>query len=777
LKLKQKNKTNGSSFFKWVQFAGIFTIAIVVLFIILNFVFPINTTIEYAHFITDEQDEVLHVYLTEDEKWRMFTELDEITPTLKKAIIHKEDKYFYSHPGINPFAIVRAIFNNVVKGKRTSGASTISMQVARLLNPKSRTYLNKLVEMFRAIQLEIAYSKNEILQFYLNLVPYGGNIEGVKAASVFYFNKHPGNLSLAEITALSIIPNRPTSLRPGVHNTKIVEERNKWLTRFENDALFSQKTIADALDEPFNAFRHKAPRIAPHLSRKIKNENLNQPNLKSTININQQLMVEEMVQNYSNRIKSYNINNAAVVVVENKSMQVKAYAGSNNFFDNKNAGQVDGVGAIRSPGSTLKPMVYALAFDEGLISPQSTITDVPVYYSGYSPTNYDDKYNGLVTIEEALAKSLNVPAVKVLNEIGTSQLVNKLSAIGFNQVNKDKNKLGLALALGGCGVSLQNLVELYASFANEGIYAPMRYLVEDTLNLNQTLVSPSAAFIITDILSKLKRPDYPTRSEYIKNAPSIAWKTGTSYGRKDAWSIGYNKDYTIGVWLGNFNSQGVPELTGAEMATPLLFELFKAFGADNSKWYAAPDELKYRWVCSETGLQPSAKCENQILDFHLPLVTNNKTCSHLKAITTNVTKTVSYCPLCVNDTNHSVEYWMEDYPPELVTYYESNKIPYEKIPPHNPNCERIIDDANISIVSPQADIEYLINAVDNDAMMLQCNTANDVAEVFWYVNDEFYEASASDQVVFFTPKAGKSKITCVDDKGRKESVEIKVAYL
>ena len=381
------------------------------LFFLLNILFPVKVDIEYSQIVTARDGTVLNAFLTSDDKWRMMTELSEITPAMQTAIIYKEDKYFYRHPGVNPGAVVRALYNNITTGTRTSGASTITMQVARLLQPKDRTYGNKFVEMFRALQIDMLYSKEEILQMYLNLVPYGGNIEGVKAASVLYLEKTPEVLSLAELTALSIIPNRPTTLRPGVNNDVIIRERNKWLNRFKSDQLFPDDIIDDALNEPFNAFRTEGPKLARHFSTRLKYQYPGKPIIKSNLIAEQQMQAEKQVGDYVRQLWGLDIHNGAAIIIDNHTHQVVAYVGSGDFFNTLDGGQVDGVQAIRSPGSTLKPLLYAIAFDEGLQTPQSIIADVPVNYSGYSPENYDEDYKGNITIEYALSHSLNIPAV------------------------------------------------------------------------------------------------------------------------------------------------------------------------------------------------------------------------------------------------------------------------------------------------------------------------------------------------------------------------------
>ncbi|HYC27925.1 MAG TPA: transglycosylase domain-containing protein, partial [Chitinophagaceae bacterium] len=316
-----------------------------ILFLLFNWIFPLPDKIEYSTIVTDNKGTVIHAFLTRDQQWRMKTTLNEISPLLRKTIIEKEDKHFYSHPGVNPFAMARAFFRNITTGRRTSGASTITMQVARALEPKRRTYGNKLIEMFRAFQLEWKYSKDEILQLYLNVLPYGGNIQGVKSASILYFGKNPDHLSLAEITALSIIPNRPSSLVMGKANDEIVKERNRWLQTFAKEKVFTQKEIADALQEPLTATRGTVPRLIPHLAWKLKQQGGDI--IHTNIRLNDQLKIEKLVEDYVRTLSLKNIHNAAVMVIDNSTHQVISYVGSANFYDTTDGGQVNGAAAIR----------------------------------------------------------------------------------------------------------------------------------------------------------------------------------------------------------------------------------------------------------------------------------------------------------------------------------------------------------------------------------------------------------------------------------------------
>lgn len=750
-------------------------VSIVILFFLLNFIFPLPDKIEYSTIITDNKHEVIHAYLTSDQKWRMKTELAEISPLLRKTIIEKEDKYFYYHPGINPFAIMRAFAKNILHLKRTSGASTITMQVARAIEPKKRTWLNKTREMFRAIQLEGKYSKDEIMQLYLNLVPYGGNIEGVKSASLLYFNKSPDHLSLAEITALSIIPNRPSSLVIGKNNGRILIERNKWLIRFAKEKVFTNKEIEDALHEPLTASRGSVPQLLPQLSNKLKRQGGDIIN--TCIELNTQLKVEKLVQDYVRFLYFKNIRNAAVVVIDNSSHKIITYVGSANFLDTVDAGQVNGAAAIRQPGSTLKPLLYGLAIDAGLMTPQSVMTDIAINYQGYAPENYDRKFNGYITLEYALEHSLNIPAVKTLRLVGKNTLVQKLGDCDFQQIKKDQAKLGLSMILGGCGASLEELTGLYSSFAREGVYIKPALTENSYMQPKKRILSTTATFMINEILSKVNRPDFPLNWQSTERMPKIAWKTGTSYGRRDAWSIGYNKKYTVGIWVGNFSGLGIPELSGANIATPLLFKIFNSIDYDSDEeWFQQPKDCDTRMVCSETGLVPNSACTDLRMDYFIPLVSSVSKCNNMQEVMVSSDDKISYCKNCMPENGYKKRMF-RIIAPEMQSYFEEKRMAYNKIPPHNPDCEKIFSEGLPQITFPSDNSEYLISKKTPEPLQLTCNVSGDVNKVFWYINNKFYKSTPTGTKQFFIPEEGPVKISCTDDKGRNKDIWITVKYV
>lgn len=760
---------------RFLKRLGIAIISLVLLFFLLNLIFPVPDKIEYSTVITDNKGEMINAYLTSDQQWRMKTELDEISPLLRKTIIAKEDKYFYYHPGVNPIAVTRAFFKNLFRMKRTSGASTITMQVARALEPRKRNIISKTIEMFRAFQLEWKYSKDEILQMYLNLVPYGGNIQGVKAASYLYFKKNPDHLSLAEITALSIIPNRPSSLVIGKNNDRIVEERNRWLKKFADEKVFTEKEIEDAIAEPLTATRNTVPHYIPHLSYKLKKRSGYL--VKTNIDLNTQLKTEKIVEDYVRAQRLKSIKNAAVIVIDNRTHKVISYIGSSGFYDTLDGGQVNGADAVRQPGSTLKPLLYAICFDEGLLTPKTVITDVPVNYQGYAPENYDQKFNGYVTTEYALEHSLNIPAVKSLRSLGVEKMVYKLSLCNFSQVQKDQRKLGLSMILGGCGTTLEELTGLFASFANDGYYISPSYTQSDTNHRRINIISPAANYMINEILSKVNRPDFPLNWTATEKMPKIAWKTGTSYGRRDAWSIGYSKNYTVGVWTGNFSGVGAADLSGANIATPLLFRIFNTIDYDSDEeWFTQPKDCDIRKVCSETGLIPSDHCTNIVTDHFIPLISTTKTCNNYQEVMISADEKISYCRNCVPQSGYKKK-WYKIIEPDMQSWYTDNGLSYQKLPPHNPECELIFKGNAPYITFPVNGTEYLINKKDPEPLQLVCRTANDVSKVYWYINDQFYKSCNAGEKQFFMPNEGTVKISCTDDKGRNRDIRITVKFV
>ncbi|MEO0310666.1 MAG: penicillin-binding protein [Bacteroidota bacterium] len=746
-----------------------------VLFIAFDNLFPLEVRIRYSTIITADQGEILHAYLSADDKWRLPASLNDYSPELIKILLHKEDKYFYYHPGVNPIAIGRAAFQNLLNQRRSSGASTITMQVVRLLKPAPRTWFNKIKESIYALQLEWHFSKSEILNLYLNLLPYGGNIEGARAAAMLYFGKPATKLSIAEAASLAVIPNRPISLNIAKNTDAIIKARNKWLQKLVAGGVIEKSLLADALKEPLTAKRASLSAAAPHLANRLYRIYHSDSVIKTNIDLAMQLKAEQLCANYAKRLTAIDVHNLAALIIDNGSMKVKAYVGSPDFNDPIHAGQVDGVVASRSPGSTLKPLIYAAAIDAGIITPHTKIADVPVNFNGYAPENFNATYSGLISAENALALSLNIPAVKLLQQLGVNTIVQKLKQLQFKSGGISEKNSGLSLALGGCGASLEELAALYAMLANGGKFSQLSYTASSRTMKSTSIISEGAAYLISKILSSVQRPDLPTGFESTIRLPKIAWKTGTSYGRRDAWSIGYNNKYTIAVWVGNFSGKGVPELTGADRATPLLFELFNTITYNTGQvWFKPPAALDIRYVCSASGLPPGNLCTNQIADYFLPLKSTNKKCNHLIEVAMNANESMSYCTNCTPSNGYKIKV-MENHSAEILMWYEQEKLPYVKIPQHNESCNRVFLHQPPKIVSPINGKTYILEK-DEGALLLAAQVAAGVSEVYWYINDELIKVCDKNEKVFFKPTTERVKISCADDKGLNTNIYIATKF-
>ena len=405
------------------------------------------------------------------------------------------------------------------------------------------------------------------------------------------------------------------------------------------------------------------------------------------------------------------------------------------------------------------------------------MNDVPVNYAGYAPENYDKHFNGPVSVEYALEHSLNIPAVKALNALGKEKMIVPLSDIGFRQIYEKQKGLGLSLILGGCGTTLEQMTGLYSAFANEGLYYQPLYRQTDSVYKPVRILSSDASFMVTDILSRINRPDFPLHWDATAHLPRIAWKTGTSYGRRDAWSIGYNKKYTVGVWVGNFSGVGNAQLSGAETATPLLFRIFNTLDYDADRyWFTPPEGLEQRMVCSETGMPPAEHCTNLVLDYFLPGISSSQVCNNYTLIAVSEDEKISYCKSCQPEKDFKRKGY-KLISPELQNWMEVNNTSFESIPMHNPNCGKIFLEGKPNITSPVNGTEYLISKKNPEPLQLVCETGNDVSRVYWYINNRFYKAADVGSKQFFVPTEGVNKISCTDDKGRNRDIQIKVSIV
>lgn len=512
----------------------------------------------------------LRAFADQQGVWRYPVQLDEVSPLYLEALLGYEDRWFYYHFGINPLALLRAARQWLENGRIISGGSTLTMQVARILDLHSRSVPGKVQQMFRALQLEWHYSKDEILTFYLNLAPFGGPIEGVQTASYAYLHKPVNALSHAEAALLAVLPQAPSRLRPDRHPEKAQRYRDKLLSRMETLGIWDAETVASARMEKVFKSGFRQPLKAPLFARRIKEtaQYQGEARIKTALDADLQWAAEDIVRARLGVLPEHT--SVAVMVMENDTGLVRAYVGSADFLSQQRAGHVDMVQALRSPGSTLKPFVYGLAMDEGLIHSASLLSDVPLKISGYAPTNFRGNYLGAVTVSQALQQSLNVPAVDILMRLTPPVFDARLQNGGIKLTYPEHEVPNLSLILGGAGTRLENLVRGFSALSRQGITIRPR-LTERELVDQRRILSPESSWIISDILSDIAPP-----AGFSSRRTKLSWKTGTSYGYRDAWSVGVNERYTVGVWTGRPDGTPLPGQYGARASGPLMFEIFQA---------------------------------------------------------------------------------------------------------------------------------------------------------------------------------------------------------
>ncbi len=529
--------------------------------------------------VLDRNGELLRAFTTDDGMWRLAATVDEVSPLYLDMLLAYEDQRFRSHPGIDPIALTRAVGQLIWNRRVVSGASTLTMQVARLLEPRpERSLTDKLLEMARALQLEWHYTKDEILAIYLTLAPYGGNLEGVRAASFAYFGREPSVLTPGEAALLVALPQSPTRLRPDRAADRAAAARARVLDRAVARTVLSAEAAGEAGEQPVPQQRRGMPFHAPHLAATV---TVRAPELQAHhtfIDAELQRALEDMGRRALPAFERHG--NAAILVVDNATREVIGYLGSADFFAEDRAGQVDLARAIRSPGSTLKPFIYGMAFEELMVHPDTIINDVPQRFGDYAPSNFDPVYSGEVTVREALIRSLNIPAVAVLDRLGPARLGARLRESGGPlHLYESDAAPGLAIALGGAGMTLYDLVTLYTGLANGGEAATLRTGPEAEVAPSTLLLRPAANWYVTEILSSVAPPSALVNPVYARDGRRIAYKTGTSYGFRDAWALGYDADYTVGVWVGRPDGTPSPQRYGRNTAAPLLFRVFELLPA------------------------------------------------------------------------------------------------------------------------------------------------------------------------------------------------------
>ena len=705
--------------------------------------------INYSKVILDRKGEILSVFLNNEEEFHIKYD-GEVPETLKTAVINYEDKKFYSHSGVDYPRILKSFFNNMI-GRKKMGASTISMQVVKVLEPKKRTYFNKLVEVVKAYKLESEFSKEEILKIYLNNVPYGSNIIGYSGAIKMYFNKEVKDLSYAEAALLAVLPNSPGILNLKKNNDKLEAKRNRLLKTLLDRKLIDERQYKFSLLEKFPNKIYYYEKKAPQFSIFLKNK-YPEKIIKSTLDYNLQKKLEKIVHDYSNAMKDVGINNAAVLVVNNKTKEVLAYVASQDFYDKRNNGEIDGLQAKRSPASLLKPFLFALSIDDGLIVPDSIYPDVPIYFGNFYPKNSTNTFTGMVKMDEALIKSLNIPFVKLLSDYGVDRFYYFLEN-NDNYPEDRFDKYGLSLILGTREMRPVDIVKLYMGLANYGKVSNLKYTLTEDVPKEYEQFSKGASYLTLETLSKVVRPG--NEKLYSEQRP-ISWKTGTSYGLKDAWSVGVSPDYTVLVWLGNFNQKSIFSLSGVETAGNLLFKVFNIVDI-NSKPFSKPmDDLKEIEIDEKTGYR-------KIYDVESKKVLYPKNAKLLRT-------SPYYKKIFVDENDIEIDSRSEkfdkrkekiviEYPVEVSNYFFLNGVR------ENKKVKIAYPVENLNIFVPKDFEGY------NKIAIKLYNPNNEY--VYWYIDEE-YMGFSNESERFFELDMGKHKLTIVTEDGAREEVKFKI---
>lgn len=724
--------------------------------------------------IYSREDKLLRVFLSSDDKWRIPVRIEEVSDELKKFVVQTEDKLFYLHPGVNPWAVLRAAYLNLKNRKIISGGSTITMQVARMMEHRERTVWAKVIETLKAIKLEMVYSKSEILEFYLNLAPYGGNIEGIGAACYYYFRKGPQQISTAQAALLTAIPNSPNDLRPDLNPDRAKLARNKVLKRLKDDKVINGEKLRESMNEAITMSETGMPFLSPHFTDYIQ-KICDDRRVYTTLDLKIQNKLERVIKNHIVKLRKIGITNASAVVIDNNNHSLLAMVGSFNFLDSLNSGQVNGALSPRSPGSTLKPLLYADGIDRGYITPRTCLFDVPVEYGGYTPENYDSRYRGMVSVEDALRYSMNVPAINLLARIRPENFMHLLKKGGMSTIKSRERDYGLSLILGGCEVKLVELANFYSILANGGVYNKLKMIEEDTSFHTERVFSRAASFIISETLSRVRRPDLPEYWKYTSDMPKVAWKTGTSYGHRDAWSVGYTRNYTVGVWCGNFDGRGVPELVGSKIAGPILFDILLAFiNEEDRLWFEKPSSVRKREVCEISGKIPNEYCEHTVEEYYIPGVSSEERCEIHRAYPIDEETGFRLTRKHLSGKEYR-EKVFEVYPPEVATWMERNGFPVEQVPEMHPDIKLSASGKGPVIKSPQDDMSYLIRRgipMEYQKIPLDASVDNSVRELYWFMDGELVYSGKPEKMGFLEPEKGKHKLVCQDDRGRSSTVTI-----
>lgn len=741
--------------------------------------------------ITSNDGNLLGALIADDGQWR-FPHNDTVPQKFKICLLQFEDEHFYKHFGFNPVSIVKAIKQNFEAGRVVRGGSTLTQQVIRLSRDnKSRTYFEKIIELILATRLEFRVSKEEILAYWSSNAPFGGNVVGLDAASWRFFNRKASDLSWAEAATLAVLPNAPNLIYPGKNQQKLKEKRNRLLQKLFDKKIIDTITYELSILEDIPQKPFSLPQNAPHLLQRIHKKDKGKF-VQTTIDNRLQHQVNEIVKNHYNQLSKNEIYNISVLVLDVKTRKVLSYIG-NSPTTKEHQKDVDIITKPRSTGSILKPFLYAAMLDDGALLPNTLVADVPTNYGSYQPQNFDKSYSGAVSAKNALAKSLNVPTVRLLQQFGLEKFYHSLQLLELKDITKSADYYGLTLALGGAESNLWDLCKSYASLAStvnhftenssqyytnefvEPIFYANKKVNFGKKSFDKTVFDAASIYLTFESLKEVNRPNAEENWEFFDSSKQIAWKTGTSFGFRDAWAIGATQDYVVGVWVGNADGEGRPGLVGVQTAAPILFDVFDKL--PNSDWFEKPfDEMTAVEICSKSGYRATEVCEEKKVEYIQNSGLKSASCPYHFFI--NIDKSDSYQinTSCENIENIQQKSWFV-LPPLMEYYYKTKNPFYKPLPKFRNDCIGNLENAMKFIYPTQKTTVFLPKDFDGkiNELILKIAHSNNKAILFWSLNDSFLGTTKENHEFAIPPRIGKFTVTVVDSFGNeiKEEITIK----
>jgi penicillin-binding protein 1C len=731
--------------------------------------------------LLDRKGQLLGARIADDGQWR-FQESDSVPKKFETCLLEFEDRDFYSHFGVSLRGIARALKQNLIRRQRKSGGSTLTMQLVRMMrkNPP-RTYSEKVLEMVMAMRIECTNSKNEILRLYASHAPFGNNVVGLEAASWRYFDRPAYKLSWSECAVLAVLPNAPGLIYPGKNQEQLLRKRNRLLHQLFEKGCFDEMTLQLALDEPLPNRPLPLPQFAPHYLEKMIKTGHKGKTITSTLSLTIQKNATRQLELHARSLAERKIYNGAVIVLDVNNGDVLAYLGNVQGLQAENANYVDCASAPRSTGSIMKPLLYMAALDRGQISPEMLLSDVPSRFGAFSPKNFSGQYEGAVEASKVLSRSLNIPMVHMLNEYGAKRFHKELKAMGLSSLHKSARHYGLSLILGGAETRLDEISGVYLKLAQQLKHQQinsLRYTLNqpEDLSSNKIQWGRGAIYNTFQSMTEVNRPDEDNNWQIFSSSRKIAWKTGTSYGFRDAWSIGVTPDYVVGVWIGNADGEGRPGLTGVKAAAPVMFDVFNQL-PERQKWFDEPiADLKATLLCSESGYMAGGCCTSQKASMLPKKSEFKKVCPYHTILHLDPSGAYRVNSACENVFSMKKEKWFV-LPSVMERYYKLNHPEYRVLPEFRSDCSSGDQEKPFSFVYPKNNNTiYIPLEFDGSKgrLIVELTHRHNQKKVFWHLDQMYIGETMEIHQMAIRSEPGKHSITAIDETGYAETINFNI---